>query len=128
MSKHKKVSSKTCVKRPLSKGQKIGLQDALSLHAGQKYTFNLQLATICHEDLFFFLFLSGCFTQVLLYSEQPTILEPSSYYKICGAFIYWRSMNVFSHLPPMHRLDKIGLCYGICIKTYFVSCFSVWLT
>ena len=29
--------SKTCVKRPLSKRQKIGFQDKLSLNAGQKY-------------------------------------------------------------------------------------------
>ena len=29
--------SKTCVKRPLSKRQKIGFQDQLSLNAGQKY-------------------------------------------------------------------------------------------
>ena len=29
--------SKTCVKRPLSKRQKIGFQDLLSLNAGQKY-------------------------------------------------------------------------------------------
>ena len=29
--------SKTCVKRPLSKRQKIGFQDQLLLHAGQKY-------------------------------------------------------------------------------------------
>ena len=29
--------NKTCVKRPLSKLQKIGFQDQLSLNAGQKY-------------------------------------------------------------------------------------------
>ena len=29
--------SKTCVKRPLSKRQKIDFQDQLSLNAGQKY-------------------------------------------------------------------------------------------
>ena len=29
--------SKTCVKRPLSEGQKTGFQDQLSLNAGQKY-------------------------------------------------------------------------------------------
>ena len=31
------IYSKTCVKRSLSKGQKIGFQDQLSLNAGQKY-------------------------------------------------------------------------------------------
>ena len=36
------VYSKTCVKRPLSKRQKIGFQDQLSLNAGQKYCRMLQ--------------------------------------------------------------------------------------
>ena len=31
------IYSKTCVKQPLSKIQKIGFQDQLSLNAGQKY-------------------------------------------------------------------------------------------
>ena len=34
--------SKTCVNRPLSKRQKIGFQDQLSLYAGQKYCRMLQ--------------------------------------------------------------------------------------
>ena len=34
--------SKTCVKRPLSKRLKIGIQDQLSLNAGQKYCRMLQ--------------------------------------------------------------------------------------
>ena len=34
---HMQMSSKTCVKRPLSKRLKIGFQDQLSLNAGQKY-------------------------------------------------------------------------------------------
>ena len=34
--------SKTCVKQPLSKRQKIGFQDQLSLNAGQKYCRMLQ--------------------------------------------------------------------------------------
>ena len=34
--------SKTCVKRPLSKGPKIGFQDQLWLNAGQKYCRMLQ--------------------------------------------------------------------------------------
>ena len=36
------VYSKTCVKWPLSKRQKIGFQDQLSLTAGQKYCSMLQ--------------------------------------------------------------------------------------
>ena len=34
--------SKTCVKRPLSKRQRIGFQDLFSLNAGQKYYRMLQ--------------------------------------------------------------------------------------
>ena len=37
-----KMYSKTCVKLPLSKRQKIGFQDQLSLNAGQKYCRMLQ--------------------------------------------------------------------------------------
>ena len=36
------IYSKTCVKRPLPKRQKIGFQDQLSLNAGQKYCRMLQ--------------------------------------------------------------------------------------
>ena len=37
-----KLYSKTCVKRPLSKRQKIGFEDQLSLNAGHKYCRMLQ--------------------------------------------------------------------------------------
>ena len=36
------TNSKTCVKQPLSKRQKIDFQDQLSLNAGQKYFRMLQ--------------------------------------------------------------------------------------
>ena len=36
------INSKTCAKRPLSKRQKIGFQDQLSLNEGQKYCRMLQ--------------------------------------------------------------------------------------
>ena len=67
--------SKTCVKQPLSKRQKIGFQDQLLLNAGQKYCRMLQGE---HSAIFptfikvpfvikiFGLYLSGRFTQVLL--------------------------------------------------------------
>ena len=43
VSKYKSILySKTCVKRPLSKRQKIGFQDRLLLNAGQKYCRMLQ--------------------------------------------------------------------------------------
>ena len=39
---NKSMYSKTCVKRPLSKRPKIGIQDPLLLNAGQKYCRMLQ--------------------------------------------------------------------------------------
>ena len=70
------IYSKTCVKQPLSKRQKIGFQDQLSLNAGQKYcrmllqyflpsfSYHLSLRSL------FCLFLSGHFTRVLLYFSK----------------------------------------------------------
>ena len=72
--------SKTCVKRLLSKRQKIGFQYQLSLNAGQKYCRMLQwdhsaiLSTFIKLHALFVIkifdlsFLSGRFSQVLLYS------------------------------------------------------------
>ena len=67
--------SKTCVKRPLLRRQKIGFQDQFSRpiianNAGQTYC-RMQYfrpLSIYHLSLrsLFCLFLSGCFTQVLL--------------------------------------------------------------
>ena len=78
--------SKTCVncKRPLSKRQKIGFQNQLSLNAGQEYCRMLQMehsAVLAYQPSLsymyqlslrplFYLFLSGRFTQVLLYFLQ----------------------------------------------------------
>ena len=61
--------SKTCVKRPLSKTTQIGFQDQLSLNAGQKYCRMLQASLSYRLSLrfLFCLYLSGHFTQVLLY-------------------------------------------------------------
>ena len=42
------IFSKTCVKRPLSKRQKIGFQDRLSLNAGQKYCRMLHRGAFCY--------------------------------------------------------------------------------
>ena len=74
--------SKTCVKQPFSKRPQIGFQDRLSLNAGQKYCRMLQgehsaiLSTFIQlpfviKMFVFAFFLSGCFTQVLLYLDQP---------------------------------------------------------
>ena len=43
--------SKTCVKRPLSKRPKIGLQHQLSLNAGKKYCRMLQVKSISHSAI-----------------------------------------------------------------------------
>ena len=63
--------SKTCVKRPLSKRQKNGFQDQILLNAGQKYCILQYFRPLLSYHLslrsLFCLFLSGCFTQVLLY-------------------------------------------------------------
>ena len=79
--------SETCVKRPLSKKTKIVFQDQLSLNAGQKYckmSILQYLRPPCSYQLslryLFCLFLSGHFTQVLLYmvvqeSIKKTILR-----------------------------------------------------
>ena len=74
---HMARTVKTCVKQPLSKRPKIGFQDQLLLNAGQKYCRMLQESILqyfqpslsYHLSLrsLFCLFLSGHFTQVLLY-------------------------------------------------------------
>ena len=71
------VYNNTCVKRSLSKRPKIGFQDQLWLNAGQMYCRMLQvehsaiLSTFiklpCFIKIFVLPFLSGRFTQVLLY-------------------------------------------------------------
>ena len=69
------IYGKTCVKQPLSKRPKIGFQDQLSLNAGQKYCRMLILQSF-HPSLNYHLslrsllclFMSGRFTQVLLYT------------------------------------------------------------
>ena len=63
---------KTCEKLPLSKRPKFGFQDQLWLNAGQKYYgsilqyFRPSLSYQLSLRPLICLFLSGCFTQVLL--------------------------------------------------------------
>ena len=45
---YKMLFSKTCVKRPLSKRQKIGFQDQLPLNADQNYCRMLQGRAFCN--------------------------------------------------------------------------------
>ena len=71
------IYSKTCHKRPLKKKTNIGFQDRLTLNAGPKYCRMLRESILqyfwpslsYHLSLIslFFLFLRGCFKQVLLY-------------------------------------------------------------
>ena len=71
------IYSRTCANWPLSKRQKIGFQDPLSLNAGQKYCRMLQgehsaiLLTFNNLPfvikIFVLSILSGCFTHGLLY-------------------------------------------------------------
>ena len=80
----KQKYSKTCVKQPLSKRQKIGFSDQLSLNEGQKYFRMLQgsilqyirpsLSYPLSLRSLFCLFFSGCFTQVLLYIKKNHVL------------------------------------------------------
>ena len=75
---------KTCVKWPLSERPKIGFQDQLSLNASQKYCRMLQREHSAILPIFIrlpfvvkslcCLFLSGRFTQVLLYGSAPFAL------------------------------------------------------
>ena len=74
------VYNKTCLKWPLSKRPQIGLQSKLSLNAGQKDCRMLPLEHSAILSTFiklpfvikslFCLFLSGRFTQVLLYCKE----------------------------------------------------------
>ena len=62
--------SKTCVKQLLSKRPKVGFQDQLSLNAGPGELSAILVTFIRLPfaiEIFVFLFLSGRFTQVLLY-------------------------------------------------------------
>ena len=64
---HEIMYSKICVKLPLSKRQKIGFQDQISLNAGQKHCRMLQrLSLSYHLSLrsLFCLFWRSRFTQV----------------------------------------------------------------
>ena len=71
--------SKTCVIRPLSKRRKIVFHNQLSLNVGQKYCRMLPILQYFRPSLsyhlssrsLFCLFLSGRFTQVLLYCVTP---------------------------------------------------------
>ena len=98
------VYSKTCAKRPLSKRLKIGFQDQLSLNAGQKYCRMLPLEHSAILSTFnklpfviktlFCLFLSGHFTQVLMYCECLHVL----------LYIHWLPYAQLVHLETMSNV------------------------
>ena len=111
--------SKTCIKRPFSKRPKIGFQDQLSLNAGQKYCRMLQEEHSAIISTFiklpfvtkslFCLFLSGCFTQVILYLYQLNCLTLTSDKYICknkfpflGKYNLWSCVKLKRHICPAY--------------------------
>ena len=105
--------SKTCVKRPLSKRPKIGFQDQLSLKCRSKV---LQNAPVEHSAILlqwsilhyfrsslsyhlslrslFYLFLSGRFTQVLLYeSETGKHFQFKMYFSPGRLILSWQTLQ-----------------------------------
>ena len=76
-------AEKTCLKRPLKKKTKIGFQDQLSLHAGQKYCRMFQgehsaiLLTLIKLPfvikIVLCLFLSGHLRQVFAVTKNPLL-------------------------------------------------------
>ena len=107
--------SKTCLKQPLKKKTKIGFKDRISLNAGQKYCRMRQESILqyfppsfsYHLSLIplFCLFLSGRFTQVLLYNGNvidSCCLQCSSDWQLdwLGNTIseYWKQGYVFRRI------------------------------
>ena len=91
--------SKTCVKRPLSKRQKIGFQDQLLLNAGQKYCKMLQIFNLRnHLSLrsLLCLFLSGSFTQVLLYKLMGKKIQ----FLHSKSLLIWTNDHDYRDLKP----------------------------
>ena len=107
--------SKTCVKRPLSKWPKIVFQDQLSLNAGQNYcrVFQWEISAILSTfvklpfviKIFFCLFLSGRYTQVLLYNGGGKLVQ-----EILGK--YFKSKNI----DNPHFCVDMGLMLGSMIR------------
>ena len=100
------IYSKTCVKRPLSKRPKNGLQDRLSLHACQKYCRMLQREHSAMFSTFIKLpvvietfalsTLSGCFSQVLLCIVVQTSVDPDQLASIIWAYtVLKQDMSTF---------------------------------
>ena len=87
--------SKTCVKGPLSKRQKIGFQDQLALNAGQMEHSAILSTFIKLSFVIKTFVLSGSFTQILLYLYFLAIAlvisygseEPAHLCSITRAFI-----------------------------------------
>ena len=118
-----KGNSKTCVKQPLSKRPKIGFQDQLSLNAGQKYCRMLQgehsaiLLTFIKLPFgirsLFCLFLSGIFTQILLYCKFSDTYRVRTGF-VCGGlllFLVWLCSTwcPFYHFAETERADCFTL-------------------
>ena len=141
--------SKTCVKRPLSKRPKIGFQDQLWLNGGQKYcrmpqgehsailsTF-IKLYRLSLRSLFC-LFLSGRFTQVLLWvyciylnalligsitkancpimnSEPPDQTAPKVHDKSMGSYCLQYRLPRRDQMTILNQ----GCCFPVCTFSLF---------
>ena len=142
--------SKTCVKQPPSKRPKIGFQDQLLLNAGQKYFRMLQgehsairpsLSYQFSLRYLFCLFLSGRFTQVLLYPQLINQLSVCLYEHVhlLNNLWYTETINCTVKQPLSKRLKivfknclmqvkSIGECSKGSILQYFWSLFSYHLS
>ena len=108
--------SKTCVKQPLSKRQKISFQDQLSLNAGQKNSRMLQgehsaiLSTFIKLPFvinnFLLSILSGRFTQVLLYSvnwyADLVLLSKCQVLLVIMLYVQVNNLSVMSGQFPIY--------------------------
>ena len=106
--------SKTCVKRPLSKRLKIGFQDQLTLNAGQSIAecspwsilqyFRPSLSYHLSQRSLFCLFLSGHFTQVLLYLFQGSYRNgKTEFHDFSRTIFIFQGLNFF---PILHKTTR----------------------
>ena len=126
----------------VSKRQKIGFQDRLALNAGQKYCRMLQgeHPTIYSTfiklpfaiKIFFCLFLSGCFTQVLLYTliisltkifTSPDIHSHIIFTKLIKpAFIYCKQTTCYHWSSEIKHISHSFCAYSVILHASFVVC------
>ena len=122
----KKDYSETCVKRPLAKQQKIGLQDQLWLNAGQMYCrmlhrehsaiFSTFIKLPFILKIFVLLNLGGRFTQALLYIQ---CVFTSLHYNNQFGFTLSQDSDVIGNLPSL--IGVFDVFSGDCNQTGRIS-------